>query len=789
MLKSETVLKAKNNIVRENQIPEFLRHLTVQKWIVLVVLGLLLTLFMVPPMGLFHPTFTAGMVLDKDIRAHRAFLAEDRLSTEQKRMEVARTIEPVFDYERDLSTMIGLRISKAFSLVEEKYYREADNAPDEASTALFREDRLNSLRKEFEHSAGTALSDREFQVLSRNGFSSGFAERIVKLINAAFRSDLVSHDDLTQIERNTKTIIVRDSQMQREEERKSIGSITDAKDLASLLARASAPLFGRGEEELRTAAVSIAAKLAQPNLSYNKNATERRRQLILDQVKPVYFKIHKNELIARAGERLTVSDLNKLEAYTGQEGVTETLLPGIFFTIILFSIIFYQIARSIMKPIDQSITDVLFLASAALLQIILIKSGIFISESIAQAFPFFSAESLFFAIPFITSTLLVAVFLNRYIAFIYAIFSSILVTFLFEARIPMFIFSFLGSAVSAYHIVYFKQRSAFFKSGLLAAAVNVIVILCLALLTGGVSLADLFMRLGFGIAGGVLSGMIVAGITPVFETLFGYTTDIKLLELSNLNQPLLQRMIVEAPGTYHHSIIVASMVEAAAEAISANSLLAKVSAYYHDIGKLTKPLYFIENQQGWKNKHDKLSPKMSSLVIISHIKDGCDLAHKHKLGRAITDIIRQHHGMSIVSFFYEKAQKDKDPSIRSIPESDFRYPGPKPQTKEAGLVLLGDVVEASSRTLAEPTPSRIRNLVQSRIKQIFTDGQLDDCELTLHDVNAIAESFVRTLTGIFHQRIEYGNYTSGSANGEHSQKKENNGHPDYKSSEKNRFRS
>jgi hypothetical protein len=324
------------------------------------------------------------------------------------------------------------------------------------------------------------------------------------------------------------------------------------------------------------------------------------------------------------------------------------------------------------------------------------------------------------------------------------------------------------------------QRAAFYRSGLFAGLVNVLVILCIDLLSGSIFSPDIFIKLLGGLFGGILSGILVAGITPALETIFGYTTSIKLLELSNLNQPLMQRMIVESPGTYHHSIIVASLVEAAAEAIHANSLLAKVSAYYHDIGKLTKPLYYIENQVSWKNKHDKLSPKMSSLVIISHVKDGCDLAKRYKLGRAITDAIRQHHGTSIVGFFYEKAQKDKDPSIRSIPESDFRYPGPKPQTKEAGLVLLGDVVEASSRTLNDPTPSRIKNLVQARIKQIFNDGQLDHCELTLSDLNKIAEVFERTLNAIFHHRVDYQEPVAKQSNG----RKDANGVYDFKPPEK-----
>ena len=212
---------------------------------------------------------------------------------------------------------------------------------------------------------------------------------------------------------------------------------------------------------------------------------------------------------------------------------------------------------------------------------------------------------------------------------------------------------------------------------------------------------------------------------------------------------------MQSPGSYHHSIIVGSMVEAAAEAIGADPILSKVSAYYHDIGKMKKPLYFIENQDRGENRHDKLSPRMSTLIIIAHVKDGCDLAADYKLGSKITDIIRQHHGTSLVSYFYEKAKRDKAPSMRSLPESHFRYPGPRPRTREAALVLLGDVVEASSRTLVDPTPARIRSLVRDRMDKVFMDGQLDECSLTLKDLNLIQDSFVRTLNGIFHHRISY----------------------------------
>jgi putative nucleotidyltransferase with HDIG domain len=258
--------------------------------------------------------------------------------------------------------------------------------------------------------------------------------------------------------------------------------------------------------------------------------------------------------------------------------------------------------------------------------------------------------------------------------------------------------------------------------------------------------------------GGILVGIIATGFLPLIEMAFGYTSDIKLLELANLDQPLLKDLMLRAPGSHHHSVIVSNMVEACAGQINANPLLAKVAAYYHDIGKMRKPLYFIENQMGGENKHEKLAPSMSALILISHVKNGVELARKHKLGRDIIDIIRQHHGTSLITYFYEKAktqEEKKGGKLGKVNDENFRYPGPKPQTKEAGLVMLADFVEAASRSLVDPTAARIKGMVQKIINRVFSDGQLDECELTLKDLDAIAKSFNKTLSGIFHHRIEY----------------------------------
>jgi hypothetical protein len=251
----------------------------------------------------------------------------------------------------------------------------------------------------------------------------------------------------------------------------------------------------------------------------------------------------------------------------------------------------------------------------------------------------------------------------------------------------------------------------------------------------------------------LLCPIFTYGLMVVFEYLFDITTDATLLELSALNRPLLRELALQAPGTYHHSMVVGTLSEAAAEAIGANSLLARVGAYYHDIGKMEMPEYFAENQKGGKNPHEKLTPSMSYLVIINHVKRGLEIAEENGIPKEIRNFIPQHHGTNLISYFYKKALEKSDDS--EVQESDFRYPGPKPQTKETGIVMLADAIEAAGRALRDPSVSRLRNVVSNIVEDRFKKGELDECPLTLRDLDLIKESFVRTLTGIFHGRIQY----------------------------------
>ena len=299
-----------------------------------------------------------------------------------------------------------------------------------------------------------------------------------------------------------------------------------------------------------------------------------------------------------------------------------------------------------------------------------------------------------------------------------------------------------------------KKRSSLLKGGGYVIAANVVTVIFLLLFKGDLFTMKAPPSILFAALGGISVTAIVSLLLPLIEYMFKVTTDISLLELLDLNQPIMKSLMISAPGTYHHSVIVGNLVESAAEAVGANPLLARVSAYYHDIGKIKMPDYFVENQSGSVSKHEKITPHMSSMIITNHIKEGVETAKQYKLPEPIVDIIEQHHGTMLLNYFYQKA-KDTGDTAHQPSEQDYKYQGPKPQTRVAALVMMADAVEAASRVLTDPTPARIASLVDRIINHIFLEGQLDECELTLKDIHEIKRRFTYILTGIFHKRIDY----------------------------------
>ena len=309
---------------------------------------------------------------------------------------------------------------------------------------------------------------------------------------------------------------------------------------------------------------------------------------------------------------------------------------------------------------------------------------------------------------------------------------------------------FIAGMVGVYKVKEARTRGVLIKAGLWVALIQVIGFLLInPLINKDICLYILKPLL----IGGFASALILMATSKIFETIFGEITNFTLLELSDTAHPLLKKLLIEAPGSYHHSMVVANLSEAAADAIGANALLTRVGAYYHDIGKTVKPLYFTENQQALGNKHDALEPSMSRLVILNHIKEGVELAQQYKLNRKLVDFIPEHHGTSIIHYFYQKAVAEA--GNEEVDEENFRYPGPKPQTKETAIVMLADSAEGATRSLGDFTPLRIEEMVRKVINNKFIDGQLDECNLTLREIEAIAASFTRVLTAMYHSRIKY----------------------------------
>ena len=369
-----------------------------------------------------------------------------------------------------------------------------------------------------------------------------------------------------------------------------------------------------------------------------------------------------------------------------------------------------------------------------------------------------SPESILFAVPWATGTLILQAIVGLEYAFIASVCTALIAGVYFDQDAMLVPYVFCTTLVAALSLVRFRSRSSYIRAGLHVALVSIPLTATSFLMIPEVSSADITVRIFAGLAGGIIAAFLAAGFTPLFEYLGEYVTDMRLIELATLDHPLLKELSIQAPGTWNHSMVMGMMAESAAESVGANSIVARVGAYFHDVGKTKKPLYFVENQSGNDNRHDKLSPSMSALIIRAHVKDGLEMAKKHHLPLVIQEMIPQHHGTSLIEYFYEKAIKEaKEHNLdpETVDKSLYTYPGPRPQTKEGGILMLADSIEAAARTLSDPTADRIQGMVQKLINKIFASGQLNECQLTLQELHRIAKSFTRVLTGIYHQRIAY----------------------------------
>ncbi|MBI5665993.1 MAG: HDIG domain-containing protein [Nitrospirae bacterium] len=472
-----------------------------------------------------------------------------------------------------------------------------------------------------------------------------------------------------------------------------------------------------------------------------------------------------SENLIKYGLLLLFAALLDVAVVWGKELSIE-LVTGIYFVVALLLVIMYKDFIRYKPEIKKNYKLLVLIGSLLTGNLLIGRIFFFVVEGFTKWVGTVDPFLVAYAVPLAAGPMLVALLIDIHTAIVFTVLTG-LIAGLWLSNPLYSIFVFAAGLTGAFGVINCRKRSAIWRAGLAVSVVCMFTSLVMTLARGEFfSVAPLVVA-SSAFLNGVIVVTMVSALLPLFEYVFKLTTNISLLELLDLNQPLMRELLVEAPGTYHHSIIVGNLAEAAAEAVGVNPLLARVSAYYHDIGKIKMPDYFIENQIASVSKHDNLAPRMSSLILLSHVKEGVELAKKNNLPPMIVDIIQQHHGTSIQTFFYQKAKEQQD-NITLLREEDFRYPGPKPQTRVAALVLMADAVEAASRVLTDTSPARVSLLVDRIINHCIIDGQLDNCELTLKDLREIKTHFVYLLTSMYHKRI---NYPGFDINNEHIDKK------------------
>jgi hypothetical protein len=758
----------KNWIGRIQFIGDFLANVTLQRAMIIIGCALILAITFSPTFRSSPKEYNVGDIALRDIQATRDLLVEDKASTEKRRRDAEETARSVYDYDPTVLNEVEKTVGEVFALLE-----------DLSTAGALLPESIEEKKRQIEEKLGVRLKPDQWKILE-NQFDPSLAEEILDLVQPLLKRELVS--DRRFLEQDQKRgMTIRNIATHEERKEDRVISIADMEIANRSIKRNSEGLTAKRGKAVSSLVSEIVVALIRPNLTFNRQETEDRKTAAIESVEPVYFSIKKGEMLVREGDPIHSDHLVKLQGLEALQTRVNTamMVTGWVLVIVLILLILYDFSTKNIRKIAPTNKDLLFASLVIVGTALLLRLSVFVTGSLEHSFPGIPSTSYYYLFPVAAGAMLIRIALNSEMALVFSVIVGYVTGLLLDNSLFFFVYAFVGAIVGAHSVGRCEQRSTLIKGGLAVSLVNVLMILFYEMASGETFTREiLFQTLyqcGFGFMGGILSAFVVLAITPIAETVFGYTTDIKLLELANSEQPILKNLIIQAPETHSHSVIIANLVETAARAINANPILAKVAAHYHDIGKIKKPMYFIENQKGAENPHNKLTPSMSSLILLSHVKDGVAMAKEKHLGQRIIDIIQQHHGTSLTSYFYQKAKEKENPGVQEVNEKDYRYPGPKPQTKEAGIVMLADAVEAASRTLSDPTPSRIKGLTQQIISKIFADGQLDECELTLKDLHQIGDSFNRILNAIFHQRIGYPSMENGG------KKKKNNGSLNSKS--------
>ncbi len=687
----------------------------------------------------FSEEYKEGEVVRRTVVAPTDITTIDILETEKRRETARATTRPVFNFDSTRGASSAQSFRAAWEDLKEQ---EATKAGD--------------VKPSWSGEGGAAVA----RAIISHQFDDGWLERLTTLMRETGDGYIYDDSDADRLKQEIVLVDVRNpaAQMVVPSPRTRMTPLSVARRNLEL---SVLNLRGWSQEE-KSALAEAMLPLIRPNVVLDETATATAKEMEANKVPESLISLKRNQVVAREGDTVTAATLAQFLAIksTGRTGRPWHYVIGLM-------IVVFAVYWSTWKFTEHQSTAAFLslskyrafalVGSAIVVETALMRVGLIFSDSVAlqmKSAPFNEPVFWSFAIPFAAAALLVAMLVDTQLAFLTGVVTALFAGILAVPAIPILLYALISCSAAVYGIGRYRERQSVTLAGLITGCANVAMAFALILYAEqAITFKTVMLTVGCGFAGGLLTAIFTAGGLPINESVFGILTDVKLLELSNADLPVLGQLAIRAPGTNQHSHAVGQLAEDACRAVGANPLLARIGALYHDIGKLAAPEYFVENQQG-KNPHDHLRPSQSAKIITSHVTYGQKLAKEIGLPKQIADFIPQHHGTRTLHFFLRKAQAQAKPG-ETVDENDFRYPGPKPAFKEAAIMMLADSCEAAARSLARPDPENIRAIVVKIVDAIISDGQLEECDLTLREVTTIREAMISALTAIYHARIDY----------------------------------
>jgi putative nucleotidyltransferase with HDIG domain len=697
------------------------------------------TLSFAPTLSFRDRPMTAGTVATGDVVAPRDLIVPDPDATARRRAEAAAEVLPLYDFDAQAPARFESQLRESF---------------DQARAASAKLRSKGRVTPELADAFGLPIGDEALAALARQGFSHELEDRFAVIGLDLYRGGIVDHRDLPP-EARSRGLTAHDTSSGRETRRRESGSVEYGNETRTAVA--SRLSDGALTTRERTEIAAFLAATLRPSLVYDAPLTAERRAAASAGVESVFTRIPRGKVIVRRGDEVTARTAQWITAVraSASDPSSWVKVTGILILQALAAWAFWLDARRQRRRRRERSTGVVYgsVLATGIVFAVLTRASFGIAQALSPSLEGASG-AVNFAIPFAAGPIVVSLVAGMGPALLVALVFSIGAGVLMGLSFPFALFSVVGSLAGIYGLGRVRARSVLLAMGGIVATGNLVAIVAIHFLNAGPWSWDFLYDALAGMAGGLTVSMVVALLLPVFEHLFSVVTDIRLLELSNQNLPILRTLAMEAPGSYQHSLMLGHLAEAAAEAIGADALLARVSGYYHDIGKTKMPGYFIENQAKGFNRHDRLEPSMSALIIAAHVKEGVEMARKARLPEPIVTAIREHHGTKLIRYFYQKAVSKAEPG-EEVAEVEYRYPGPRPSTRILGILMIADAVEAASRTLVDPTPAKIRAMIRQIVDDCLRDGQFDECDLTMRDLSTIVETLERTVTTVFHHRIDY----------------------------------